>query len=280
MAVASPLAGLLGCGSTYVNPPLDSYDAIIVGGGTAGTIVAAKLRLATGGRKRILIIDAGGPLAASIGGGARPQWLPSNRNDLTIFDVPGDYSQIAYMPLGVPYQLTEVPFSFQGIGLGGNAMYNGMLFQTNPPEVFDRSWPTGWKWADMSPYFDRVRARVPVTDTPSTDGVPQNTGPADIIHPLYAANGWSEEDTSLPYPGHGVYSRPYVAVDRGKRAGPVSGYFEQVMPGGAALSNLEIVSLSKVTQIDFNDNGEAVTVHFNQRSGLDRRRRVPPKKFA
>ena len=269
MAVASPLAGLLGCGSTYVNPPLDSYDAIIVGGGTAGTIVAAKLRLATGGRKRILIIDAGGPLAASIGGGARPQWLPSNRNDLTIFDVPGDYSQIAYMPLGVPYQLTEVPFSFQGIGLGGNAMYNGMLFQTNPPEVFDRSWPAGWKWADMSPYFDRVRARVPVTDTPSTDGVPQNTGPADIIHPLYAANGWSEEDTSLPYPGHGVYSRPYVAVDRGKRAGPVSGYFEQVMPGGAALSNLEIVSLSKVTQIDFNDNGEAVTVHFNQRSGLD-----------
>jgi cellobiose dehydrogenase (acceptor) len=267
LSVASPLAGLLGCGSSYVSPPLDSYDAIIVGGGTAGTIVAAKLRIATGGSKRILIIDAGGPTSAAIGGAARPQWA-LDRSDLTIFDVPGEYSQIAYMPLGLPYQLTEVPFSFQGIGLGGNAMYNGMLFQTNPAEVFDNSWPSGWHWADMAPYFDRVRARVPVTNTPSTDGVPQNTGPADIIHPLYAANGWSEADTSLPYPGYGVYSRPYVAVGQGKRVGPVSGYFAQVMPGGSPLSNLEIVSCSKVTKIDF-DDGEAVAVHFNQRSGLD-----------
>lgn len=269
VTLGSPLAGLLGCSSSHVNPPLDSYDVIIVGGGTAGTIVAAKLRLATGGRKRILILDAGGPTAALIGGQARPQWLPSDRSDLTIFDVPGEYSQIAYMPLGVPYQLTEVPFSFQGIGLGGNSMFNGMLFQTNPADVFDRSWPAGWHWADMSPYFDRVRTQVPVTNTPSTDGVPQNTGPADIIHPLYAANGWSEADTSLPYPGYGVYSRPYVAVDEGKRAGPISGYFAQIMPGGAPLTNVEIVSLSKVTKIDFNDHGEATTVHFNQRSALD-----------
>lgn len=268
LSVVSPLAALLGCGSSYVNPPLDSYDAIIVGGGTAGSIVAAKLRLATGGRKRILIIDAGGPLSAASGGAARPPWLPAGRNDLTIFDVPGEYSQIAFMPLGVPYQLSEVPFTFQGIGLGGNSMYNGMLFQTNPPEVFDRSWPAGWHWADMAPYFDRVRARVPVTNTPSADGIPQNTAAAEIIHPLYAANGWSEDDTSQPYPGHGIYSRPYVAAGEGRRAGPISGYFAQVMPGGATLSNLEILSCSKVTKIDFNDNGEAVAVHFNQRSGL------------
>ena len=169
LSVASPLAGLLACGTTYVNPPLDSYDAIFVGGGTAATIVAAKLRLATGGRKRILIIDAGGPTSATIGGAARPQWLPSNRSDLTIFDVPGEYSQIAYMPLGMPYQLTEVPFSFQAIGLGGNSMYNGMLFQTNPAAVFDSSWPSGWHWADMAPYFDRVRSecRLPALHRPT-----------------------------------------------------------------------------------------------------------------
>jgi choline dehydrogenase-like flavoprotein len=268
LSIASPLAELLGCGSSYVNPPLDSYDAIIIGGGTAGSIVAAKLRLATGGRKRILIIDAGGPLSAASGGAARPPWLSAGRNDLSIFDVPGEYSQVAFMPLGVPYQLSEVPFTFQGIGLGGNSMYNGMLFQTNPPEVFDRSWPSGWQWADMAPYFERVRARVPVTNTPSTDGIPQNTAPAEIIHPLYAANGWSEADTSRPYPGRGVYSRPYVAADAGRRAGPISGYFAEVMPDGAPLSNLEILPCSKVTHIDFNDNGETVAVHFNQRTGL------------
>ncbi len=268
LAVASPLAGLLGCGSSIVNPPLDSYDAIIVGGGTAGAIVAAKLRMASGGSKRILIIEAGGPTSAAIDGTAFPVWLPPGRTDLTIFDVPGEYSLMAFQPLGAPYQLTETAFTFQGIGLGGNSMFNGMLFQTNPSQIFDRSWPAGWHWSDMAPYFDRVRQRVPVTNTPSTDGLPQNTGPAQIIHPLYAGNGWIEGDTSLPFAGPGVYSRPYVAAADGRRAGPLTGYFGAVDAGGAPVSNVEILTYSKVTRIDFSD-GEAFAVHFNQRTGLD-----------
>ena len=267
-AVASPLAGLLGCGSSVVNPPLGSYDAIIVGGGTAGAIVAAKLRQSSGGSKRILIIEAGGPTSADIGGTASVPWLPAGRQDLTIFDVPGEYSQMAFQPLGAPYQLTETGFTFQGIGLGGNSMFNGMLFQTNPRQVFDNSWPAGWHWSDLASYFDRVRQRVPVTNTPSTDGVPQNTGPAQIIHPLYAANGWIEGDTSQPFAVPGIYSRPYVAAVDGRRAGPLTGYFEAVDPGGSPVFNLEILMYSKVTQIDFSD-GEAVAVHYNQRSGLD-----------
>jgi choline dehydrogenase-like flavoprotein len=270
LAVVSPLTGLVACGgSNAVNPPSDGYDAIIVGGGAAGAIVAAKLRLATGGSKRILIIEAGGPTAAAIGGTAWPVWLPAGRRDLTIFDVPGEYSLIAYNPLGAPYQLPEVPFSFQGVGLGGNSMFNGMLFQTNPPQVFDQSWPNGWHWADMEPYFNIVRQKVPVTNTPSTDGVPQNTGPAQIVHPLYAANGWIEGDTSQPLDAPGVYSRPYVAASGGQRAGPISGYFQEVDPDGVPISNLEILTYAKATSIDFNDNGEAVAVHFNRRGVLD-----------
>ena len=184
-SVGSPW--LSGCYGEDVYEPTGVYDAIVVGGGSAGAIVAAKLQIASGGRKRILVIEAGGPTAAAIGGSDRPPWLPPDRDDLTIFDVPGEYSQIAFMPLGAPYQLTETPFTFQGIGLGGNSMFNGMLFQTNPPAIFDRRWPAGWHWDDMRPYFERVRQHVPVTNTPSTDGVPQNTGPASIVHPLYAS---------------------------------------------------------------------------------------------
>ena len=80
---------------------------------------------------------------------------------------PESFREIAHVAPGVPYQLTETLFTYQVIGLGGNSMVNGMLFQTNPTQVFDRSWPAGWHWSDMSPYFDRVRARVPVTSTPS-----------------------------------------------------------------------------------------------------------------
>jgi cellobiose dehydrogenase (acceptor) len=268
---ATQVGGLMGCGggAHSVERASGGYDAIIVGGGTAGSIVAAKLRLASGGKKRILIIEAGGPTSAAIGGTAFPPWLPPGRSDLTIFDVPGQYSQMAHMPLGQPYQLTETKFTYQGIGLGGNSMFNGMLFQTNPPQVFDASWPAGWHWADMEPYFARVRANIPVTNTPSTDGVAQNTGPAQIAHPLYAAAGWVEGDTSQPFSGTGLYSRPYVAASGGRRAGPISGYFLAVDPGGMPISNLEILSYSKADKIRFGSNGEALAVEYQRRAVLD-----------
>ena len=273
LGLGSPLITLAGCGgssaSTVTETP-GGFDAIIVGGGAAGAIVAAKLQAASGGKKRILIIEAGGATSATIGGTDFPPWLPPNRTDLTILDVPGEYSLLAFQPAGAPFQLTETPFTWQGIGLGGNAMFNGMLFQTNPSEIFDQDWPAGWHAADMAPYFQRVRQNIPVTNTPSTDGVPQNTGPADIIHPLYAANGWVEGNTSMPIDGPGgLYSRPYVAATNGRRAGPISGYFEAVDPGGVPAPGLEILLFAKCNRIDFDSHGTAVAVNYRRRSGLD-----------
>ena len=273
LGLGSHLVAIAGCSGGSANLVAETpggYDAIVVGGGAAGAIVAAKLQIASGGRKRILIIEAGGPTSAAIGGTDFPVWLPPNRTDLTIHDVPGEYSLLAFQPLGAPYQLTETLFTWQGIGLGGNAMYNGMLFQTNPSEVFDNDWPTGWHSADLAPYFQRVRGNIPVTNTPSTDGVPQNTGPADIIHPLYAANGWMEGDTSMPINGPGgLYSRPYVAATSGRRAGPISGYFEAVDPGGVPVTGLEILPFAKCERIHFNADSTAVAVSYSKRAGLD-----------
>lgn len=268
VSIGSQWGALAGCGG-HVDRATGRYDAIIVGGGTAGLIVATKLQRASGGRKRILIVEAGGPTSAAIGGTAYPPWLPPERSDLTMFDVPGEYSQIPFTPFGTPYQLTETLFTFQGIGLGGNSAFNGMLFQTNPPAVFDRHWPVGWHWDDMAPYFDRVRENVAVTNTPSTDGVAQNTGPASIVHPLYAAAGWVEDDTSRPFAAPGVYSRPYVAAQDGRRAGPITGYFEPIDPGGVPAAGLEILSYSKADRIELDPQGRAQAVQYRRRGGVD-----------
>jgi cellobiose dehydrogenase (acceptor) len=262
----------LGIGSfaaRAVSGPAGLYDAIIVGGGTAGAIVAARLQSASHGWKRILIIEAGGPTAAAVGGTDVPSWLPRGRRGPTIFDVPGEYSQIAHMPLGAPYQLTETSFTFQGIGLGGNSMFNGMLFQTNPKEVFQKAWPRGWQWHDLRPYFDRVRQRVPVTDTPSPDGVAYNAGPARIAHPLYAEAGWIAADTSRSFQPPGVYSRPYVAAMDGRRAGPVSGYFSRFDWRGEPAPGLEILPYSKADRIELDTAGKAWAVHYKTRGGLN-----------
>lgn len=273
LAIGSQLGVLAGCGgsggSGSITQSTGEYDVIIVGGGSAGTIVAARLLGAIRGHKRILIIEAGGPTAAAIGGTDFPPWLPPGRSDLTIFDVPGEYSQMAFMPLGKPYQLTETGFTYQGIGLGGNSQFNGMLFQTNPIQVFDQSWPAGWQWTDMQAYFAAVRASIPVTNTPSTDGVAYNAGPAQIINPLYQSEGWIEGDTSQPFAGTGIYSTPYVAATEGRRAGPISGYFAAVDPGGVPISGLEMLLFSKAEKIEFDDAGMALAVHYSKREGLD-----------
>ena len=268
IGIGPSLGGLADLGQS-VGQTNKAYDAIIIGGGTAGAIVAAKLRRAGAGRKRILIIEAGGPTAASIGGIVFPSWLPPNRSDLTIFDVPGIYSQMAFMPLGAPFQLTETGFTFQGIGLGGNSMFNGALFQTNPPEIFDQRWPSSWHWPKVRPYFQRVRRRIPITNTPSTDGVAHNTGPAMIVHPLYAANGWVEADTSQPFIAPGVYSRPYVAATAGRRASPISGYFEAVDSFGVPVPAVDILHFAKANRIKFDENGRARAVQYTVRPGLD-----------
>jgi hypothetical protein len=99
VSIGAQLGGLFGCSNSgqSVVAATGGYDAIIVGGGSAGTIVAAKLQMASGGRKRILIIEAGGPTSAAIGGTAFLPWVPPGWTDLTIFDVPGEYSQMAFM---------------------------------------------------------------------------------------------------------------------------------------------------------------------------------------
>ncbi|MEP7327766.1 MAG: GMC family oxidoreductase N-terminal domain-containing protein [Betaproteobacteria bacterium] len=266
-SVGTPLLGA--CWGEDVVERTGDYDVIIIGGGAAGVVVATKLQRASGGKKRILIIEAGGPTFAASGGKAYPPWVPPGRTDLTMFDVPGSYSQMAWTPFGTPYQLTETAWTYQGIGLGGNSAFNGMLFQTNPPRVFDQRWPTGWRWNDMQPYFDRVRARMPVTNTPSTDGAPQLSGPATIVHAMYASVGWAEADTSRPFAATGAYSRPYVVAKDGRRAGPLTGYFATVAPGGVPEAGLEILQYAKAERIDFDASGTATTVHYTQRDGIE-----------
>lgn len=153
--------------------------------------------------------------------------------------------------------------------MGGNSQFNGMLFQTNPPLVFNRDWPGGWGWKDIAPFFTRIRQSIPVTNTPSADGIPQNTGPAEIVHPLYESMGWVEGNTSRPFPEQGVFSRPYVAAEDGMRAGPVSGYFEEVDPGGVPVEGLEILEFTKADLIEFDGNGRATAVHYTKRGALD-----------
>jgi cellobiose dehydrogenase (acceptor) len=263
-----------------VRPNHKEYDIIIVGAGAAGCIVAKRLVDAFP-KKRILLIEAGGPTSAEIGGKDFVPYDPKS----TIFDVPGEYTNIAFQPKGDPYKQKETPFTYQGMGYGGNAEFNGMLFQAAPPFDFNQNWPPGWAYEDVRPYFDRVLQEMHVSDTPSTDHHFYNGGAAQIVGDIYEAHGFKEVNTSiLGGLGNRIFSRPYVVSHHGLRGGPVHSYLTSIIgsDGECIRKNLDLLHFAKVERIIFDehDRDRAIGVTYvTRQSSQDLPLETQPEDF-
>lgn len=127
----------------------ETADYLVVGGGTAGCVVAA--RLAEDPQVRVLLIEAGGP----------------DRNPL--IGVPGANVVTGADP-ALNWNYTSEPVSAldgralywaQGRVLGGGSSINGMMYVRGLPADYD-AWAdlgcTGWGYDDVVPYFRRSEA--------------------------------------------------------------------------------------------------------------------------
>ena len=123
-----------------------TFDYVIIGGGTAGCVLAN--RLSADGRLRVLLLEAGPEdrsmwIHLPIGYG-KTMWSPVyNWRFYTEPDAGMDNRRI-YWP--------------RGRGLGGSSSINGLIFIRGQPADYDH-WAalgnTGWGWNDVLPYFIR-----------------------------------------------------------------------------------------------------------------------------
>ncbi|MDP4024657.1 GMC family oxidoreductase N-terminal domain-containing protein [Methylobacterium sp. NEAU 140] len=124
-----------------------AFDDVIVGGGTAGCVLAE--RLSASGTRRVLLLEAGGR--------ARSPWVA----------VPAGFSRLLQHPAynwrfrTEPEEATggrviSVP---RGKGLGGSTLINGMIYVRGQPQDYD-AWAQagcrGWGFSDVLPYFRRL----------------------------------------------------------------------------------------------------------------------------
>ena len=135
--------------------PVDGYDVVIVGAGSAGCVLAN--RLSADPQRRVLLVEAGGghrhPLLHVPAG-----WAANFRNP----KVDWGFRTEAEAELG-----GRTVYWPRGKVLGGSSAINGMVYVRGVPLDFERwaqAGAMGWGYDDVLPYFRRAESQQRVED--------------------------------------------------------------------------------------------------------------------
>ena len=143
------------------------FDYIIVGGGTAGCILAETLTRS--GRHKVLLCEAGGE--------ARSPWIrvPAGFYKLLV-NTRYNWGFWSTEEAATNFRRIAIP---RGKGLGGSTLINGMIYVRGQPQDYD-TWQnrgaTGWDWQGVLPHFKAIET----CDLPDPDGMRGHSGPLPI----------------------------------------------------------------------------------------------------
>lgn len=147
------------------------FDFIVVGAGSAGCAVAA--RLSEDGRERVLLIEAG-PRDTSIN-------IHIPLMVVNLLKDPAHTWPLVTEPQAALNDRTQL--WTRGRMLGGSSSINGCVYVRGDPGEFD-SWEAmglpGWGWSDMLPYFKRMESYAP--GDPATRGHDGPIGVTSLKH--------------------------------------------------------------------------------------------------
>ena len=224
----------------------DNVDFIIVGSGSAGSVVAS--RLSENSENKVAVIEVGG----------------------------SDMSPLIQMPAALSYPMNMKKYDWgyksepeehlggrrlatpRGKVLGGSSSINGMIYVRGHPKDFD-GWSNlganGWSYSDVLPYFKRLESWTPVGNN-IDKGWRGTTGPlkvqqANPKNPLFDAflAAGKEAGFELSEDYNGEKQEGFCAFDQtifsGERFSAAKAYLKPALKGR---SNIKLFN-GKVTKV-------------------------------
>ena len=223
----------------------ESYDFVIVGGGSAGCALAN--RLSADPSNRVLVLEAGRrdwkadvvihmPAALSMGIGNRfYDWMYESEPE--------------------PQMGGRRVYHARGKVLGGSSSINGMIFQRGNPMDYDRWAATpgceAWDWAHCLPYFKRMETCIAGTDDWRGGDGPLKLERGPATSPLFRAFLEAVEEAGHPrtVDVNGYRQEGFNAFDRnvyrGRRQSAARAYLHPVLHR----KNLNLITKAHATRL-------------------------------
>jgi choline dehydrogenase len=233
----------------------NGFDYVIVGAGSAGCVLAA--RLTEDPDAQVLLLEAGGPDTA------REIHIPAAFSKLFKTAVDWNYSTEPE-----PYLNNRKLYWPRGKVLGGSSSINAMIYIRGNAADYD-AWKSlgndGWGFADVLSYFKKSENRERGACELHGAGGPLNVADLRLVNPLTRAFIAGAKEIGIPanedfngvtQDGVGLYE---VTQKNGQRHGAADAYLRAAL----ARPNLTVESCARATRIRL-ENGRATGVAFLQ----------------
>jgi choline dehydrogenase len=242
---------------------MQDYDFIVVGSGSAGSVVAEKL--SAGGRFSVLVLEAGGTdrrffVQMPLGYGK------------TFFDPAVNWNYKTEADPGLAGNVDHWP---RGKLLGGSSSINAMVWIRGQREDFDAwaaSGNTGWGFNDLLPVFKAIEDNQAGADAWRGRGGPIHvTDNRSRVHPLthrflkageQAGLALNQDFNGAAQEGVGVYQ---ISTRNGRRMSAARAYLRPAMKRAnvrvetRALATKILFEGTRATGVEYLQDGRAIT---------------------
>lgn len=236
------------------------WDVVIVGGGTAGCVLAA--RLSEDPDLQVLLLESGHDYPGGV------SELPDNLRDETVAVLSSEL--MWYYQAPVSQRVTREMTVLRGHAIGGSGAVNGTIFQRGLPEDYDGWGSDLWTYEALLPYIRRLER-----DQDFAGPIHGDDGPVPVRR--FPREQWPASQRAMWQAALacGYPEKPDLAEPGGTGVGPVPHNGEGTIRMSAALThlqgararpNLEVRGDSRAVGIRF-DGRRAAAVEIRGPSG-------------